>query len=163
MTAEQSRQTGGYYAQQWTVRDEHAARLAPEIIAGSLAAYRADRVDLSLYPKDQIRALYKAWAMASYEIADAMLAERRRSSGKELANDIAVVPPDGAPYAEDAIRAGRDGLPAHEHRYACFNIYGELSTGCPDYDPPDAVNPYAKPYDDVLAAHERLRRHLPAH
>ena len=25
MTAEQSRQTGGYYAQQWTVRDEYAA------------------------------------------------------------------------------------------------------------------------------------------
>ena len=24
MTAEQSRQTGGYYAQQWTVRDEYA-------------------------------------------------------------------------------------------------------------------------------------------
>ena len=31
--------------------------------------------------------------------------------------------------------------------------------GCPDYDPPDAVNPYAKPYDDALAARERLRRH----
>ena len=26
MTAEQSRQTGGYYAQQWTVRDEYAAQ-----------------------------------------------------------------------------------------------------------------------------------------
>ena len=25
MTAEQSRQTGGYYANQWTVRDEYAA------------------------------------------------------------------------------------------------------------------------------------------
>ena len=27
MTAEQSRQTGGYYAQQWTVRDEYAAAM----------------------------------------------------------------------------------------------------------------------------------------
>ena len=92
-----------------------------------------------------------------------MLAERRRGSGKELANDIAEVLPDGAPYAEDAIRAGRGDQPTHEHRYACFDIYGKLSIGCPDYDPPDAVNPYAKPYDDALAAQERLRRHLPAH
>ena len=96
MTAEQSRQTGGYYAQQWTVRDEYAARLAPEIIAGSLAAYRADRVDLTLYPKDQIRALHKAWAMASYEIADAMLAERARKP------ETVAAPPTGNPKYPDA-------------------------------------------------------------
>ena len=26
-----------------------------------------------------------------------------------------------------------------------------------DADPPDAINPYAKPYDDALAGHLRLR------
>ena len=47
----------------------------------------------------------------------------------------------------------------HIHNIACFDIYGKLSIGCPDYDPPDAVNSYAKPYDDALAARERLRQH----
>ena len=38
------------------------------------------------------------------------------------------------------------------HKHDCDNT-------CPvwDDDPPDAINPYAKPYDDALAGHLRLR------
>ena len=31
------------------------------------------------------------------------------------------------------------------------------SGSAPDHDPPDATNPYAKPYDDALAGHLRNR------
>ena len=32
----------------------------------------------------------------------------------------------------------------------------DCGTGChPDADPPDATNPYAKPYDEALAGHLR--------
>ena len=87
MTAEQSRQTGGYYANQWTVRDEFAARL----IAGYVANGAGD---------DDA-------AFDAYATADAMLAERRRGSGKELANDI----------AEVMSQPKRDDLPAHEGEF----------------------------------------------
>ena len=74
MTAEQSRQTGGYYAQQWTVRDEYAA--------AALQGQMANR---------QIKPHPNVVAEDCYAMADAMLTERRRRSGKELASDIAEV------------------------------------------------------------------------
>ena len=86
MTAEQSRQTGGYYAQQWTVRDEFAAR-----------AMQGEIARVTIRDKAQLVAF-------AYGVADAMLAERRRGSGKELANDI----------AEALSLPKRDDLPAHE-------------------------------------------------
>ena len=90
MTAEQSRQTGGYYAQQWTVRDEYAMG------AMVAEANAAGRHGTSIDP-----AQLAQW---SFRIADAMLAERRQGSGKELANDI----------AEVLTLPKRDDLPAHE-------------------------------------------------
>ena len=113
MTAEQSRQTGGYYAQQWTVRDEYAmGAMVAEANAAGRHGTSIDPVQLAQW---------------SFRIADAMLTERRRGSGNELANDIsevlsrpytdargAVLPPAGAPSPEDVIRAGRGDLPAHE-------------------------------------------------
>ena len=93
MTAEQSRQTGGYYAQQWTVRDEYAMG------AMVAEANAAGRHGTSIDP-----AQLAQW---SFRIADAMLAERRRGSGKELANDI----------AEVLSLPKRDALPAHEGEF----------------------------------------------
>ena len=76
MTAEQSRQTGGYYAQQWTVRDEFAARL----IAGYVANGAGD---------DDA-------AFDAYATADAMLAERARKP------EMVAAPPTGNPKYPDA-------------------------------------------------------------
>ena len=94
MTAEQSRQTGGYYANQWTVRDEYAAWALP--VAYQMFVRELNTGDYDPSP-DEI-------AEYAGRIADAMLAERRRGSGKELANDI----------AEVLSLPKRDDPPAHE-------------------------------------------------
>ena len=82
MTAEQSRQTGGYYAQQWTVRDEYAMG------AMVAEANAAGRHGTSIDP-----AQLAQW---SFRIADAMLAERRRKP------ETVAAPPTGNPKYPDA-------------------------------------------------------------
>ena len=114
-------------AQQWTVHDEYAARAMQAILSNEPPPYLSNRAQsLSQDTENYV-------ARIAGRFADAMLAERRRGSGKELANDIAealslpkrdytdargaVVPPAGAPSPEDAIRAGRGDLPAHEGEF----------------------------------------------
>ena len=92
MTAEQSRQTGGYYAQQWTVHDEYTMAAMQGLIIEGAAFDPEDRLSCEALVRDARR------------YADAMLAERRRGSGKELANDI----------AEVLSLPKRDDPPAHE-------------------------------------------------
>ena len=86
MTAEQSRQTGGYYAQQWTVRDEYAARAMD--LAERLFSRNLTDGDYDPLP-DEI-------AECAGHIADAMLAERARKP------ETVAAPPTGNPKYPDA-------------------------------------------------------------
>ena len=89
-------------------------------------------------------------------VADAIDPPAMVEAGREIADTLgpSMLTPD-----EWEARLRARNMERHIHNIACFDIYGKLSIGCPDYDPPDAVNPCAKPYDDALAARERLRRH----
>ena len=173
MTAEQSRQTGGYYANQWTVRDEYAAR------AMDLAAYGRCLVrDLSDWRLRSVAGRNRANTLGM--IADAMLAERRRGSGKGLAerHRRSAEPAEAGLHRRTWRRraALRRTIARRRNPRRPWGQARARASLCvlrhlrrtqyrmpPDYDPPDAINPYAKPYDDALAAQARLRRHLPAH
>ena len=80
-------------ANQWTVRDEYAAAALQGLIIEGAAFDPEDRLSCEALVRDACR------------YADAMLAERRRGSGKDLANDIAEVL---------GSLPKRDDLPAHE-------------------------------------------------